>query len=262
MPDNSHPNDSNTFFIGYQPMPRFLSLFLGIVASIMVGGVIGIGMILALMQDDPGKGSFAFHQGYQTLKGILVVDPYPVLHTLPDHDNPESQAIILSGPGKNGVITQARPYDGQLVTVGGVFILRDDILMLQVNHRRGPLSLVELNADQSTYHLPSPLRYPDRVRLYGEIVDGKCYAGAMRPGVKKTHMSCANLCLIGGIPPLFITLTPSGTYDYFLLANQEGQALSEQIHDYVSLLVSVEGTIEQYGDLRVFRIDPETLAIL
>ena len=228
----------------------------------MVGGVIGIGLILALMQDDPGNGRFDFRRGYQSLEGILVVDPYPVLHTFPDQDNPNGQAIILSGPGKNGVITHARPYDGQRVTVGGVFILRDDILMLQVNHRRGPLSPVTVTADQSIHHSPSPQLDPDRVRLDGEIVDGKCYAGAMRPGVRKAHMSCANLCLIGGIPPLFVTLTPNGTYDYFLLANQEGYALSEQIYDYVSLLVSVEGIIEQHGNLRVFRIDPETLSIL
>ena len=46
--------------------------------------------------------------------------------------------------------------------------------------------------------------------LRGEIVDSKCYLGAMKPGDQKTHKACATLCIRGGIPPVLVERLPGG----------------------------------------------------
>ena len=47
---------------------------------------------------------------------------------------------------------------------------------------------------------PAPQVLADNVTLKGEIIDPKCYLGAMKPGGGKTHKACAMRCIAGGIP--------------------------------------------------------------
>src|SRR5690349_19376703 len=60
------------------------------------------------------------------------------------------------------------------------------------------------------------------VSLRGEIVDSKCFLGAMRPGNGKTHKACAMLCIAGGVPPMFVTRDSAGREEYYLLAGPDG----------------------------------------
>jgi hypothetical protein len=97
------------------------------------------------------------------------------------------------------------------------------------------------------------------VTLQGEIVDSKCFFGAMKPGEGKTHKACATLCIRGGIPPMLITLDSSGQQTDYLLVDPEGRGLVgaslEAILPFVADAVEVSGAVEQRGELRLLRID-------
>ena len=98
-----------------------------------------------------------------------------------------------------------------------------------------------------------------RWRLSGEICDGKCLAGTMRPGRGLSHKACASLCLINGAPPIFVSSAPVDGAEFFLLANAEGQTLGDAVLDHVAQFVSLEGAVEKRGDIHVFKVDFSTL---
>ncbi|MGH9464819.1 MAG: hypothetical protein ACRD0X_04185, partial [Thermoanaerobaculia bacterium] len=96
-----------------------------------------------------------------------------------------------------------------------------------------------------------------RLRVRGEIVDGKCFLGVMKPGRGKPHRDCAARCLAGGAPPLL--WVPGGAAGYtFLLVDERGRALGGDLADWVGEPVEVEGRLESWGELLVLAADPAT----
>jgi len=92
-------------------------------------------------------------------------------------------------------------------------------------------------------------------RLTGEICDGKCSLGVMRQGNKPAHKACANVCLIGGVPPVFITSTPVFGTRYLLLGDPDNHALPDASRDFVGITSRIDGTLERIGDAILFRAD-------
>lgn len=247
----------SAFFIGYLATPTPLAWFLAIVTVIMTGLGIGAGLAIALGQQDPGTGRFAFDQGYQTLSGVIQYRPYPVLR-LPGLDGDgKPRTIVLSGQGKRGVMARADMFDGHQVDVGGVFITRDGIDLLQVGGRVGvrpTKAIKKLAGFKPAKDVPL-----GRHTLKGEIIDSKCYLGAMRPGRGKVHMSCAGLCIMGGIAPLFAVYRADGPPDLLLLAGPDGKPIPESMLDQTSLFISLEGEVSRRDDQLIFRVDPKSL---
>jgi hypothetical protein len=99
-------------------------------------------------------------------------------------------------------------------------------------------------------------------RLSGEICDGKCLSGAMRPGRGLSHRACANLCLIGGVPPVFVSAEPVDGEEFFLMADENGDPLPDQYLDHVAVYISLDGEIERRGNIRVFKVALNTLKVL
>jgi len=245
------------FFIGYvNHVPRPLALFLVLVSSAVIGASAGLALAIGAGTDDPGDGHFAFAEGQQSLVGTLRADPYPVLHVPADGDRP-ARAILLAGQGKRGVIEEAASLDGQPVEAGGVMLKRGGIDMLQVGGDVG------LRAAASAAPLPpAPPESLGRWRLTGEICDGKCWLGAMRPGNGLAHKACANLCIVGGLPPVFVSSGEVAGETFLLLADEQGGPLGEEVYGLVALIIEVEGEVERRDGLLVFRIDPDTVKVL
>ena len=101
-----------------------------------------------------------------------------------------------------------------------------------------------------------------RWKLAGEICDGKCLAGAMQPGRGLAHKACANLCLIGGIPPVFVSSKPVMGEEFLLVAGPDGKVMPQSLYDYVGQFIEVEGEIERRGDMLVFKIDPGSVGAI
>lgn len=249
----------SAFFVGYLSTPRPLAWFMAVMTVIMAGVGIGAGLAFALGQQDHGTGRFAFDQGYQSLSGVIQAKPYPVLR-LPASDGKPARTITLSGQGKRGQIRKAAALDGQKVDIGGVFITRDGIEMLQVGGR------VKLAPTKKPEKLagfePAADISLGRHTLRGEIIDSKCYLGAMRPGRGKVHMACAGLCVMGGIPPMFVVYRAEGPADVLLLAGPDGGPIPETMLDEISLYVSLEGEVVIRDNQKIFIISPNTMKVL
>ena len=226
------------FFVGWSsrsagPLLRFLTL----VMATLVIGLGALAFALGVSVDDPGGGNFT---GDKTISGILIADPYPMIVT--DHGH---HTILLSGGGKRGVQAEAQPLDGQHVQATGAGVKRGDRDMLLVDQLQP--------VPGEAFH---PLREPlGSWRLTGELCDGKCSLGVMRPGNRAVHKACANVCLIGGVPPVFITTTPVLGTQYLLMGNPQNRALPDALRDYVAITTTMDGTLERIGDALVFDTD-------
>ena len=258
----TEPREDN-FFVGYiNALPRPLRGFLLVVAGGLIAGFAGAALGIAASQDNPGTGRFQSGLGKQQITGVLQAEPYPIIRALPSEDFPEGHTWLLSGLGKRGVQDAAAKLDGALVDVEGVIIRRGKVDMLRVNRKPGLQESKATPSERETAlvrSLPIPL---GRWRLAGEICDGKCYVGAMRPGRGLAHKACANFCLAGGVPPVFVTPGRVKGYQFFLLADQNGKPLTDRILDLVGIYIQAEGEIEQIGDLMVFKIDLASVEVL
>ena len=242
------------FFVGYlNAIPKQLVTFL-LVFSVCFAGGLGIAALaLSSTQNDPGDGAFRWGDRFENV-GILELRPYPVLRVAADGDTP-ARTYMLAGQGKRGVFNQAETHGSTAVTLRGVPVRRGDLTMIQV----GRVEAVEGETTSFSPSAPEPL---GRWKLTGEICDGKCYAGAMRPGRGLAHKACADLCITGGIPPVFVSSGPVENRNFFLMADQDGNLLGDEIKPLLALYVELEGDIERLDDLMVFKVDLATARIL
>ena len=252
---NSSNNDP--FFVGYLSTPKKLLPFLFTAAFVAIAGFAAMALLIGAKQDDPGDASFRFAWGAQTLTGVLEAAPYPIVHvTAGTKHIPTGRTIMLSGNGKRGVASRAQPLDGQLVQVTGIALKRGDLDMLQLRGGTKGLKKAENGVGQSV-----PVKQLGGWRLTGEICDGKCLAGAMRPGRGLSHKACANLCLNGGLPPVFVSTAPVDGRSFFLMGSLDGKALTPDVFDHVALYITLEGLVERRGQLHIFKIDPKSLKL-
>jgi hypothetical protein len=232
------------FFVGWSGQTAVPSLgFLGIILAALVVGFGTLAFALGVTVDDPGGGDFS---GDKDITGVLIAEPYPMIVTEPDQ-----HTVLLSGGGKRGVMAEARPLNGQRVHATGAGVKRGDrdmLLVADMQAAPGPLIPVA-RQDLGVW------------RLTGEICDGKCALGVMRPGNKPTHKACANVCLLGGVPPVFITTTPLLGTRYLLMGDADNHALPDAFRDSVAVTRRMDGTLERVGDAIVFRTDVRRAAV-
>lgn len=245
------------FFVGYFSTPAPIKAFMALVALFLLGAFSALALSIASGQGDPGTGNFQWAWGQQVVTGRLETLPYPVLHiTQGTKHLAAGNSLLLSGVGKKGIQKRVEELDGKLVQLKGIALQRGDIRALQVGDGQDAIAAVDgTTTGQEVKQL-------GRWRLKGEICDGKCLAGAMRPGRGMSHRACANLCLIGGAPPVFVAADAVDNQDFFLIGDSNGNPLPADYLNYVALLVSLEGTVERRGELLVFKADWSTLQVL
>ena len=242
------------FFVGYLPAPPELRLFLivSIVSFVVIFGATGL--LIGATQDDPGPGA---GQGRQTVTGVVEMIGYPVIHVTEGNDRiPTGRTLMLSSGGKNGAVGRAAPLEGQVVQVSGLLLERGQLDMVQLRGGNNGLQAAEGAGAVPT---PEPL---GRWKLAGEICDGKCYAGIMRPGRGLAHRACANLCVDGEIPPVLDSTQPEEGAEFLMITGPDGGLLPQEGFDAMAEYISVEGEITRHGDLLVLAMDPATIEVL
>jgi len=249
----SEPSQDD-FFIGWaKSPPRALKPLLAAVAATLILGFVGLALAIGAAKPDPGPGAFRFDWGRQTVEGVVAARPYPTLTVVKGAEHiPVGHTIMLVGQGKRGVQSQAEALDGQLAEASGVVLKRGELDMLQARGGPDGLKAAEADAAAAAPAGDAPL---GRWRLTGEVCDGKCLAGAMRPGAGLAHKACANLCLYGGAPPVFVSAGPVEGEVFFLLADADGGPVGEALYDLVGRLTTLEGEIVRRGDLLIFQAD-------
>ena len=243
------------FFVAFFPMPPRLRVFLIGISSLLIAAFAVLAYAAGSTQDDPGDGRFRFDFGRQTITGVVELNPYPLLYVTEGSEQiPAGTTLMMSAGGKNGLMGRAGPLDGQMATASGVMLNRGELMMLQA--RGGKNGLGPSDAEAVTKPEAEPL---GRWKLAGEMCDGKCLAGAMRPGRRLAHKACANLCVVGGIPPVFVSTQPVEGETYMLMAGPDGGPLTMEMLNHMAAFITLEGEIERRGDLLVLKIDPETV---
>lgn len=240
------------FFIGYsKKVPPVVAQCVLLFGVFFLLGLVTASLAFSLSTPNPGSGGYVDELRGGHLTGVLETLPYPILR-VPGQNGSGPRAIMLSGQGKAGVAKDADPLAGQWAQVSGIFVKRGDLDMLLVGGRDGLVG-VEPPKDAPQPKAAVPL---GRWRLTGEICDGKCYAGAMRPGTGLAHKACANLCITGGVPPVFVTTSPVEGHKFLLMAGIDGGPLPPALLDRTGLLIELEGEVEQRDDLLIFRVEP------
>ncbi|MEL7429387.1 MAG: hypothetical protein AAFN43_05240 [Pseudomonadota bacterium] len=247
------------FFVGYgNKIPKDIASLLFPVFALFIAAFIALSLLLSGTQEDAGDGGFRWDLGAQNLTGIVEFHPYPVLRLPPDEDNP-ARTLMLAGNGKRGALDDPQVFANQAMSARGLLLQRGEITMMQVNERQS--MKVAPDALPASF-TPAPPRDLGRWRLSGEICDGKCYVGAMRPGRGLAHKACANLCISGGTPAVFVSSSAVAGNQFFLLADHEGNPLGEEMFDLVALYIEAEGRVEQLDDLAIFKMDLSTVRVL
>jgi hypothetical protein len=240
------PVDDDPMFIGWAETPpadRRFFLRAGLVLS-TAAGALGFG--LAALQQPPGTGGWD-PNAVREWRGIASAEPYAMLRTHDLGDGPRT--ALLSCLGKCGVAARIGSLAGQPVVVKGSLIQRGAQSMIAVDEsgdwiRRDDAAAVD-----------AALAFPPRQRLAdltgaGEILDSKCWFGAMRPASGKVHKACASLCIRGGIPPAFFVRGRAGAGSLMIMTDA-GRAHGAGLLALVADPVRITGTVFRQGDLLV-----------
>jgi hypothetical protein len=237
------------FFVGYfRKVPAPILEFALLAGSGIVSLLALLALLLPLGTIDPGSGSYANDLQGGTLGGVIDPLPYPILRVPASADAP-ARAVLLGGQDKTGVqdrVTVGAP----MVQVGGIFVRRGDLQMLLVGN--GGIRPDDTGLAEFTPAAPQDL---GRWRLTGEICDGKCYGGAMKPGSGLAHKACANLCIASGLPPLLVMELPVEGSTVVLLAAQDGGPMPDALFDVTAVPIRLDGQLERRDDLLIFRVD-------
>jgi hypothetical protein len=249
-PPESKPEvDRDPFFIGWNPMPQRYARFLAPVACALLVALAVGSAVLAWVQRSPGPGAWADHT--TTFTGIVYAEPYAMIR-VPGEPGVPPRTILLVNEGKFGAKDRVRSHDGKPVRVRGTLISRAGWQMLELADGDEGLRVAELpEAEQSALRFP-PAKPLGPVTLRGEIVDSKCYLGAMKPGGGRTHKGCAVLCLKGGLPPVFVSRDEGDVL--YLLVGADGGSLDPAYFDLAADTVRLSGRVEEWGGLRVLRV--------
>jgi hypothetical protein len=262
----SEPSDTardDPFFIGWLPMPACYRRFLAPLAALLVVVAAGTAAGVALLQSDPGAGRWESDRT-RTFDGLLLAAPYAMLRVPGESAHDPPRTLLLVEEGKFGALprvleTLPDRSAGLAVRARGTLLHRDGRGMLELAAGEESLRRLTDTEQRRLPHLalPMPVVIHEEVTLHGEIIDPKCYLGAMKPGGGKTHKGCAALCLRGGVPPMLVTRGSSGQEVYHLLVTAEGEPAGDVVVPFVGDAVSVRGRLEKRGDLLRLAIAPQ-----
>lgn len=234
-------------YVGYLPTPAREKRFLRVMIPVLLWlGAITTGLVAWRMQD-PGTGVWNIGNE-QSWEGVLRADPYPLLEI--DRAG-ETEIVLLVEMGKFGP-ERARAFDGRRVEVTGFELERDGRRIFELVPEDRAISALS-DAPETQTLVSAQL---GAVTLRGEIMDSKCFLGAMKPGEGQGHRACAILCIRGGIPPMLVTRDASGNASYYLLVGTDGAGLAPDALDRIGEPVEISGELTRRGDLMMLMIDP------
>jgi hypothetical protein len=259
------------FYVGYLPAPIAHLRLLRVVLPVFTLVIIGCGVLAAAMTPLAGDGVWETGE-IREWTGTLRMDPYPrlVVDGL-DGQGPgeRGESLLLVEMGKFGA-GRAQPrelagYAGQRMRARGYWLTRDGRRMIELDASDdaiGPEPIDPQSAnDTATGPVSRAVVSTGAVSMgaavvLGEIVDFKCYLGAMRPGEGLLHRACAQLCVSGGVPPVLISREPDGSLRYDLLVGAAGEPLNTADAPIIPVIgrpVEVRGERYDWDGLTVMR---------
>ena len=256
--------EDKDFYIGWQDdMPKSNSNFL---KKFIIPLFIFIPiLVFAIVYFQKPFNNFKFEFGkITTITRTYYDSPIPIViadrGTLPDS---LSHDVMLVGYGKfgaagiiNDIETAKGSIDGKRVELAGTLIYGDGKTCMELTEKKGSLKQIFATPPAN----PPSSKVKKDVVLSGEIIDPKCYFGAMKPGEGKVHKSCAIRCISGGTPPILKT-KGAHSNQYYILLGESGEAINKKVLPFVAEEISVKGKTKEFSNWDVLYINVSDLII-
>lgn len=269
------------FFIGWAKNAKGLFAKPKWFAGVGFAGLLVMAVVLAGSQQQLSTYQLDYDH-VKHMEGWLSIDPVPTLKIIDGKDangNPTFKTILLMDAFKFGadrVVQQVLKGDKVKYVkltgyLSGNIVPCSDTSSEDCHNRctqcitgttQHPVMEIE-NGVYSFEAAKAPIAYSNLVTdegmqtLTGEIIDPKCYFGAMNPGEGKPHLSCAVRCISGGIMPV-LKYTSGHTTHYAFLVGTNGEKINSDLLQYVGLPVQIKGHLSVSDHWGVFRIDQTT----
>lgn len=250
--------ENNNFYIGWQDkMSKSNSKFLKKIIIPLFICVPIFAFALVYFQNPINNFKFDFGN-ITTITGTYYDSPIPmVVADKGSFTDSLSHDIILVGYGKfgaQGIIQKIEETHGELngkkVELAGTLIYGDGKTVMELTEKEASIRKVIGTASS---RLPYNLTKKE-INLSGEILDPKCYFGAMKPAEGKIHKSCAIRCISGGIPPIFRTKDQNLNH-YYILLDEEGKSMNKEVLPYVAEQISVSGKTNRFSNWDVLYVN-------
>jgi hypothetical protein len=229
--------NKDDFYVGYLALPASHAKTLRVFLPVLLLGAAGVAVLVGAAQRDPGAAEW--RQEPESVRGVLLADPCPLVL------GEDGGVTLLVEEGKHGAHGRVAPLDGKIVVAKGRVLARDGRTVLELLPGDDALTV------EGAGTIPSAGGAPETATLIGEIIDSKCYHGAMKPGEGKTHKACATLCIGNGVPAMF--LDEEGRAYIFATGGTtpDADTLSK-----IGERVQVAGEVTALGNARVLRVAP------
>ncbi len=256
------------FYIGWQPKaPHSFAKHIRRVLFMLTILVIAAGILLATQQKKFSTASFEFGQ-LTEIKGIYRQFPVPSVKVMTKQDafgHFSYITIPLVGYGKSGAEgtiaalekEKNTSLDKKEVRLKGTLLYSDGKTLLQIDQNDAPLLAVQ-EADSRQRFFPV-IKELGTVELTGEVIDPKCYFGVMKPGHGKPHRDCAIRCIAGGMSPVFYVRNEKGEAGYYLILDENGKKMNDDLKDYVAEPVSLKAKAVQYDDWVILYVNKQSI---
>lgn len=239
------------FFVGYLPTPAALARFYRPLALALVIGCGLLGYWLG-SQQKPGPPAVWAVGTSTTMSGVLQASPYPVLHRIHPEDPDRIESVLLVRQGKHAASSLTGDLDGKAVTITGAVIRRGGWTMLEVSSAESFAATEEISTAAIRDRLATESL--GEIALAGEIVDSKCFLGVMKPGAGAIHRSCAEVCLLGGIPAMLVAKSSDDRKYGYILLRPDGTSASAVTAKLAGETVTITGELQREGDLLYLRM--------
>ena len=249
MGDDTRGSTQPDLYVGYLPTPARHRKFLIVAVPALLLGMVAIAFVMTTGQRDPGATTLLTN-GPGSWTGTAFLEPYPSLVSDDGH------TYLVVGSGKFGVADRLAPFDGQRVVIDGVGQSRGGRRVILLG-----LEAESARADTSE-RAPAPIPASTGTRsvtLRGEILDAKCYTGAMKPGDGKGHKACAILCVQGGISALFTSSGLDEAHTLPLLRVDGSTDIPPTVLELIGEPVEIEGTLRTVGTLPVLDVQAASI---
>jgi hypothetical protein len=252
MSDTPPPRspDKDDFYVGYAKAPARFKRTMRLSVICLVALILACAALLTTQRTEP-RGDGKWGEDVVALRGQVIAAPYPLLRIKTKDGG--TRTILLASMGKIGAQRRIAGHDGLWVTARGVRVDNRGWTMLELVDDTTAITRAP-NAEI----LPPPSEQAlGPATLNGEIVDSKCYLGVMQPGKGITHKACAALCVIGGIPPVFVVRHSGGGWTGYLLTDLAGAPVhkSPMVLNAIGEPVVLSGSVLRRDGMLIFRAD-------
>jgi hypothetical protein len=238
---------NDDFYVGYErrmPVSHGRAIRRAVIAAALT--LIAAATTFVAVQRPLAEASFAYGVT-ESWTGYLTRVPAPALLV------PEAGGVTrywLVARGKHGAAAPiAGIHDGWVRVTGSTI-------------EREPWRMIELAAAEPiaappgvAQPVPSDPAAGRRVTVAGEIVDSKCFLGVMNPGERAVHRDCATRCLSGGVTPMVVFRTETGSTAIAVLVSADGRPVFDLVRGRIGRPVELTGTLFELGDTLALQLE-------